>query len=86
MQKSRVSRNHPITLSYEDLVGGDCCANLVVDECVVIIAPADKTLDAVVEMSLLRVWKSSEFEVGVLVNFGEKLEFRREVHTKCIRA
>ena len=78
---SSVSRHHPVALNYEEAVIGNWCADLLVDGRVLIIVAADKNLDASLEAKLLNVLKSSEFEVGVVVNFGDKLEFRRKVHS-----
>jgi GxxExxY protein len=78
---SRVARHHPVALSYDDTVVGEWHADLLVDERVIILITADKTLDALLEARLLNVLKASEFEVGVVVNFGDKLEFRRKVHS-----
>src|SRR5689334_9822810 len=72
---SRVSQSYPIALSYNDAVIGEWCADLLVDGSVIIIVTADKAFDSVTETKLLNVLKSSEFEVGVVVNFGNKLEF-----------
>jgi GxxExxY protein len=82
---SRVSRRHPIALSYEDTIVGEWCADLLVDERVIIVITAQKSLEASSESTLLNVLRASEFEVGVVVNFGEKLEFRRKVHSKGTR-
>jgi GxxExxY protein len=80
-QDSRVSRHHPVVLSYEDVAVGEWFADLLVNESVIIIVAADKSFNAALEATLLKVLKASEFEVGVVVNFGEKLEFRRKVHS-----
>ena len=81
---SRVSRRHPVVLSYEDAVIGEWCADLLVDETVIIMVAAEKSLNGALETTLLNVLKASEFEVGVVVNFGEKLEFRRKVHSNGV--
>ncbi len=81
----RISRGHPIALSYEDTVVGEWCADLVVDETVIIVITAEKILNGVSELTLLNVLRASQFEVGVVVNFGEKLQFRRKVHSKGTR-
>jgi dephospho-CoA kinase len=44
----------------------------------VIVVTADAKLDEELELKLLNILKASEFEVGVVVNFGEKLEFTKK--------
>ena len=84
-KESRVSRRHQIALTYDDTVVGEWCADLLVDENVIIIVAAEKRLDSALESTLLNVLKASEFEVGVVVNFGEKIEFRRKVYSNGLR-
>ena len=79
---SHVSQSHPIAVSYDDAVIGEWRADLLVDERVIIVVTAHKQFDSLLEITLLNVLKGSEFEVGVIVNFGNKLEFRRKVHGK----
>jgi GxxExxY protein len=76
---SQVSRSHAIAVSYDDAVVGEWPADLLVDERVIIVVTADKHFDSALEMTLLNILKASEFEVGIVVNFGDKLEFRRKV-------
>ena len=84
LQQSQVSRHHLVALSYDNFVVGEWCADLLVDRSVIIVVTADKSLDAGLESTLLSILKASEFEVGVVVNFGQKLEFRRKVHSNNI--
>lgn len=81
---SQVSRHHPVVLSYDDAVIGEWCADLLVDGTVIIIIAAEKSFNAALETTLLNVLRASQFEVGVAVNFGEKLEFRRKVHSNGV--
>ena len=78
---ARVSSNHPVVMSYDAAVLGEWKADLLVDEKVIVIIAAEENLNGGLEVMLLNVLKASEFEVGVVVNFGKKLEFRRRVHS-----
>jgi GxxExxY protein len=83
---SRVSRCHPVALSYDNAVIGEWCADLLIDDRVIIVVTAEKSFNTAQETTLLNVLRASAFEVGVVVNFGEKLDFRRKVHSKCVPA
>ena len=78
-RNSRVLRSYPIAVKYGEAVVGEWRADLLVDESVIIVITADRTLDGVRETTLLSVLKCSKFEVGVVVNFGESVEVRRKV-------
>ena len=76
-----VSQDHPVVMSYESKIVGEWRADLLVDHKVIVTIAAAENLDSALEATLLNVLKASEFEVGVVVNFGRKLEFRRRVHS-----
>jgi GxxExxY protein len=76
---SLVSLSHPIAVTYDDAVVGELCADLLVDERVIVVVTSENQFDAISETRLLNVLRASEFEVGIIVNFGDKLEFRRKV-------
>ena len=76
---SQVSLSHPVAVTYDDAVVGEWRADLLVDERVIVVVTSEKQFDALSETRLLNVLKASEFEVGIIVNFGDKLEFRRKV-------
>jgi len=76
---SKFSQGHPISVSYDAAVIGEWRADLLVDDCVIVVLTAEREFDPLLESTLLNVLKASDFEVGVAVNFGDKLEFRRKV-------
>ena len=76
---SQVNVGHPIAVSYDETVVGEWCADLLVDERVILVVTSEKRIDPQAETRLLNVLKASEFEVGIVANFGDKLEFRRKV-------
>jgi len=70
----------PINVYYEGVVVGEYVANMLVDGKVII---EGKTADAVAgehEAQLLNYLRATEIEVGLLLNFGPKPEFRRKVY------
>jgi GxxExxY protein len=76
---SQVSPGHPVAVRYEQAAVGEWLADLLVDERVIIVITAEKHFDSSAETRLLNVLRASEFEVGIIANFGDKLEFRRKV-------
>jgi len=58
---------------------GNFKADIVVDNKVIIEVKAVKTLLPIHEVQVVNYLKATGIEVGLLVNFGEKLEFKRKV-------
>ena len=76
----KVVQQIPINVYYEGVVVGEYVANMLVDGKVII---EGKTADAVAgehEAQLLNYLRATEIEVGLLLNFGPKPEFRRKVY------
>lgn len=74
-----VVQQSPIRVYYEGVVVGDYVADLVVDGKVVV---ENKSRDAIAsehEAQLVNELRSTDIEVGLLLNFGPKAEFRRKV-------
>src|SRR5262245_32864683 len=69
----------PIEVQYRGHPIGTYFADLVADGCVVIELKAARCLTAEHEAQLLNYLKASRYEVGMLLNFGPKAEFRRRV-------
>ena len=59
---------------------GDFKADLIIDKKVIIELKAVRTLDSVHEAQLNNYLKATNIEVGLLLNFGRKLEFKRFVY------
>lgn len=51
--------------------------DLVVQQCVIVELKCARMLDRVHEAQLLNYLKATEFEVGLLLNFGTRPQFRR---------
>jgi GxxExxY protein len=69
---------HPITVYYEGNVVGEYFADILVDGLVIVEAKAVKTFTSDHEAQLLNYLKATTFEVGLLLNFGPKAEFKRK--------
>lgn len=56
---------------------GQYFADILVDDCVLLELKAARTLDSAHEAQLLHYLKATEIEVGLLLNFGLRPQFRR---------
>ena len=73
----RVQRQVPIAVWFHGHDVGDFRADLLVEGTVLLELKASRTLDKAREAQLLHYLRATEIEVGLLLNFGEKPDFRR---------
>ncbi|WP_373494705.1 GxxExxY protein [Aquiflexum sp.] len=76
-----VEKQRRVTVFYEGNVVGDYCADLTVEEKVFVELKAAEALCEDHEFQLINYLKATEIEVGLLLNFGKKPEFRRKIFT-----
>ena len=74
-----VVQQQPIPVLYRGHVVGDYAADLVVDGRVIVEVKAVSSLSKVHEVQLVNYLKATEIEVGLLMNFGTELEFKRRI-------
>jgi GxxExxY protein len=67
-----------IKVLYEAEIIGDYYADLLVDNRVIVEIKAAKSLVKENEAQLLNYLKATDIEVGLLLNFGTKPEFKRK--------
>ncbi len=70
---------HPIIVHYDGKVVGEYFADLVIDNRIIVEVKAAKSLLPDHEAQLLNYLKATNIEVGLLLNFGPKAEFKRKV-------
>jgi len=68
-----------VNVYYEDEEVGDYFADIIVNNAVIIEVKACSGLCEDHEAQLTNYLKASEIEVGLLINFGEKPQFKRKV-------
>lgn len=73
-----VLRQHPINVYYDGAVIGEYYADLVVENAIIVELKAAKCLLVEHEAQILNYLKATQIEVGLLLNFGPKPEFRRK--------
>ena len=74
-----VVQQQKIAVLYSGVVVGDYYADLVVDNLVIVELKASDSLCKEHEAQLLNYLKATSIEVGLLLNFGKKPEFKRKV-------
>lgn len=74
-----VKQQEPVKVLYEGEVVGDYVADLVVEGKVIVELKAVSVLDKVHEVQLVNYLKATEIEVGLLINFGQEIEFKRRI-------
>lgn len=75
----KVVKQQPIKVYFEGTLVGDFRADLVVNDCVIIELKAVESIHPKHEVQLVNYLKSTEIEVGLVINFGEELKMKRKV-------
>lgn len=74
-----VQRQLPIEVWFEGEIVGRYFADLAVSQSVIVEVKAEESLCPRNEAQLVNYLKATHFEVGLLLNFGEKPVFRRNL-------
>jgi GxxExxY protein len=72
---------YPIRVFYESIPVGDYFADILVDDCIIIENKAAEALVDENEFQLINYLKATSIEVGLLLNFGKRPEFKRKIFT-----
>ncbi len=72
---------YPIRVFYEAYPVGDYFADILVDDCIIIENKAAEALVEENEFQLINYLKATNIEVGLLLNFGKRPEFKRKIFT-----
>ena len=73
----RVEKEKLITVWFHNTVVGEFRADLVVEGRVIVETKAARSLDTAHEAQLLNYLRATEIEVGLLLNFGHRPDFKR---------
>ncbi len=76
-----IETQFPIKIYFENELIGEYIADIVVERKVIIELKAVKKLNSIHEVQLVNYLKATNMEVGLLLNFGEKLEIKRRVNS-----
>lgn len=79
-----VEKQMPITVYYDNQVVGEYFADLVVERKIIIELKAAESLCEEHELQLINYLKATDYELGLLLNFGRKPEVKRKVYSNEI--
>jgi GxxExxY protein len=71
----------PLTVHYHGVCIGEYVADLVVEDIVIVELKALTELAKIHEVQLVSYLQATGKQVGLLINFGEKIRIVRRVHT-----
>jgi len=72
---------YPINVYYQDFKVGDYRADIIFEKKVIIENKAAEALAEENEYQLINYLKATDKEVGLLLNFGKKPQFKRKIFT-----
>ena len=73
------TRQHPISVYYDDRLVGEYFADILVEGKVIVELKAATTLIEEHECQLINYLKATDIEIGLLLNFGPKPQFKRKI-------
>lgn len=76
-----VQRQVPIKVFYEEQLVGEYFADIIVEGNIIVELKATENLCETHEFQLINYLKATELEIGLLLNFGKKPQFRRKIFT-----
>lgn len=77
-----VKCEYPVKVYFEGEIVGDYYCDIIINETVIVELKAIESLSKIHEVQLVNYLKATNLEVGLLINFGEKIEIKRKVLTK----
>ncbi len=77
----QVESQKRLEVYYEDQLVGEYFADVVVEEKIILELKSAESLHPAHEAQLMNYLKATEIEVGLLLNFGVKPEFKRKLFT-----
>jgi GxxExxY protein len=75
----RADNQKILNISYKNHLVGEFKADIIVDDKIIIEIKAVNNLISQHEAQLINYLKATGIKVGLLVNFGDKLEFKRRI-------
>lgn len=74
-----------IKVYYNGQIVGEYFSDIIVNGCVIVELKAAESLCEEHGLQLINYLKATEIEVGLLLNFGKKPEFKRKLFTNDIK-
>ena len=79
------SQQFPVDVFYEDKKVGIYFADIIVDSKIIVEIKATEIIAREHELQLVNYLKATNIEVGLLLNFGRKPEFKRKIFTNDLK-
>ena len=74
-------KQRPVKVYYEEKIVGDYYADIIVNNTIILELKAAECIIEEHELQLVNYLKATDKEIGLLLNFGKKPEFRRKIFT-----
>jgi len=74
-------KQKPIKVFYQQQIVGEYFADIIVDETIILELKAAEYIIEEHELQLINYLKATDKEIGLLLNFGKKPEFKRKIFT-----
>jgi GxxExxY protein len=81
----RAIQQAPIVVRYANQIVGEYSADLLVEDKVIVEMKASRTIADAHEAQLLNYLKATEYEVGLLLNFGPTPDKRRRIYDNGLK-
>jgi len=72
----------PITVWYDGVAVGEYYADLIVNQCIIVELKCGTAINSAHEAQLVNYLKATGMEIGLLLNFGPKPEFKRKIFSR----
>lgn len=80
-QGLKSEKQRPIKVFYEERLVGEYYADIIVEDLIILELKAAENIVEEHELQLINYLKATDIEIGLLLNFGKKPEFRRKIFT-----
>lgn len=74
-------KQKPVKVYYDEKIIGEYFADIIVNDTIILELKATEGIVEEHELQLINYLKATDKEVGLLLNFGKKPEFRRKIFT-----
>ena len=74
-------KQKPIKVYYSEHLVGEYFADIVVEDSIIVELKASEFIIEEHELQLINYLKATEKEIGLLLNFGKKPDFKRKIFT-----
>ncbi|MGE5812118.1 MAG: GxxExxY protein [Ignavibacteria bacterium] len=81
----KVEQQRNIKVFYDGIEVGDYYSDLLINDLVIVELKAAESLCPEHEAQLVNYLRATEVEVGLLLNFGKKAEFKRKIFTNDMK-